>query len=82
MEIHERLRGLIEDNDINQTELANKIGVDRRQLQRWLKNESEMGINKLKFICEYMNVSADYILGLAPDMDWPRGEEQSKYIRN
>lgn len=72
MEIHEKLRALIEDNDINQTQLAKEIGVDRKQLQRWTKGETEMGIQKLKLICQYFHVSADYILGLPKDLNWPR----------
>lgn len=76
------LSNTIKDHDETQQILADKIGVNRNQVRRWINGESEMGIYKLKAICEYYNVSADYILGLAPDMDWPRGKEQSKHIRN
>lgn len=72
MQIYDRLRALIDDNDTSQTELAKKINVNRRQIQRWLNGDAEMGIYKLKEICEYYGVSADYLLGLPNDLEWPR----------
>lgn len=72
MEINERLNALLEDNDTNATELAKIIGVNRKQITRWRNNEAEMGIYKLKEICEYYQVSADYILGLPKGLEWPR----------
>lgn len=72
MEIHERFNALIEDNETNATELAEKIGVNRKQITRWRNNEAEMGIYKLKEICKYYGVSADYILGLPKNLNWPR----------
>lgn len=72
MTTNERLRALIEDSDTNQTQLADIIGVHRKQIGRWLKGDAEMGIYKLKEICEYYEVSADYLLGLPADLEWPR----------
>lgn len=77
MQINEKIRALREDNDITQDQLAKIAGVSTKQVRRWEQDDSEMGIQKLKLICEYFKVSADYILGLAPDLDWPR-EERSK----
>lgn len=72
MEINEILKSLIEDTDTNIQELAEKIGVNRKQIQRWINGEAEMGIYKLRKICEHYNVSADYILGLPKELNWPR----------
>lgn len=72
MEIHERIDALIEDNETRIDELAFAIGVNRKQITRWRKGEAEMGIYKLKEICEYYGVSADYILGLPKGYQWPR----------
>lgn len=72
MEIFERINALIEDNDTNIAELANTIGVNRKQITRWKNNEAEMGIFKLKELCRYYGVSADYILGLPKGLSWPR----------
>lgn len=63
---------IITDKDDTQENLANQINVNRNQIRRWINGESEMGIWKLKKICEYYNVSADYILGLKKGLEWPR----------
>lgn len=78
METNEKLRALIEDNDTSQTELADIIGVHRKQIGRWLRNDAEMGIYKLKEICLYYGVSADYLLGLPDDLEWPRKNKLHK----
>ena len=72
MTIGERFKALIEDTDTNITDLAEIIEVNRRQITRWQNDEAEMGIYKLKKICEIYNVSADYVLGLPKGLDWPR----------
>lgn len=72
VQINERLKATREDKDITQKEIAEAIGVTRRQISRWEKDLSEMGIHKLREICLYYQVSADYILGLPKGLDWPR----------
>lgn len=72
MKIHERINALIEDNETRVDELALAIGVNRKQITRWRKGDAEMGIYKLKELCEYYGVSADYILGLPKGYHWPR----------
>lgn len=72
MAINERLREILEDKDTNQTELAEAIGVNRKQIGRWIRGEQEMGINKLKDICMYFEISSDYLLGLPDTLNWPR----------
>lgn len=66
------LLDLIADKDTTQAEMASQIGVNRNQIRRWINGESEMGIFKLKEICQYYEVSADYILGLPKGLQWPR----------
>lgn len=72
MEFADILRSLLEDTDTTDTELAKAIGVNRKQIYRWVNNEAEAGIYKLKAICEHFNVSADYLLGLPKGLQWPR----------
>lgn len=67
-----KLKDAITDHDTNQGELAQKIDVTPRQIYRWIKGEQEMGIWKLKAICEELEISADYLLGLPKDLNWPR----------
>ena len=72
MDIGDRLKATREDNDLYQEDVAKQIGVTPRQIIRWEKNETEMGINKLKELCLIYGVSADYILGLPRNLKWPR----------
>ena len=78
MEIHERLLALREDNDISREELSSKIHCSAKQIERWEKNRSEMGITKLKTLCEYYGVSADYVLGLPEGLSWPRRNQREQ----
>lgn len=71
MEVN-RLQDLITDNDMTQEELAEIIGVHRKQIGRWINGQAEMGIDKLKKICQYYGVSADYILNLGKGLKHPR----------
>ena len=72
MNINERIAALIEDGSYQVQEVAEELGVNRKQVQRWAKGEAEMGIYKLKDLCKLYNVSADYILGLPKGLEWPR----------
>lgn len=76
MEINQRIKDILEDNDTNQTQLASAIGVNRKQIGRWIRGEQEMGINKLRDICLYFEISADYLLGLPDGLSWPRKENK------
>lgn len=75
MEFAKRLDALIEDGNISVNDLSERIGVTRQQIARWRAGTSEAGVTKLKAICEIYGVSADYILGLDPGLDWPRKEK-------
>lgn len=72
MEIHERIRATREDLDITQEQAAKAAGCTRRQYIRYEKGEQEMMISKLRELCLYYKVSADYILGLPKGLNWPR----------
>lgn len=78
MEINKKLKDILEDHDTNQTKLAQAIGVNRKQIGRWIRGEQEMGINKLKEICLYFEVSADYLLDLPETLNWPRKEKTNE----
>lgn len=72
MQINERILNLREDSDKTQAEIAMAIGVTRRQYIRYEKGEQEMTMSKIKSLCQYYSVSADYILGLPMGLSWPR----------
>lgn len=59
-----RLKDIREDNDINQTQMAEILDVNRSTYSLW---ESGINIIPLKSLCsfaDYFNYSIDYVLGL------------------
>ena len=72
MEIYERIKALRDDRDITQKELADYLNTTRQQIYKYETGQQEMTLSKLRSICEFYHVSADYILGLPKGMSWPR----------
>lgn len=72
MSIGDRLKDTRIDHDHEQRETAEILGVSEKQIIRYEKDRQEMGIQKLREFCLYYRVSADYILGLPKDLEWPR----------
>ena len=60
----DRLISLREDNDIEQKELAELLGITQSAYSKYEKRRCKMSIEDLIKLCKYYNVSADYVLGL------------------
>ena len=58
-----RIRDLREDNDLTQTEVAKVLNTNQKVYSRYETAENEMPIRHIITLCEFYNVSADYILG-------------------
>ena len=63
----EILRGLREDNDLTQAQIADVLGTSQTMYARYERGANEMPIRHLVTLCRFYNVSADYFLGTAPD---------------
>ncbi len=63
----EKLRGLREDNDLTQKQVAEVLGTSQTMYARYERGANEMPIRHLITLCKYYNVSADYLLGTEPD---------------
>ena len=63
----DKLRGLREDNDLTQTQIADVLGTSQTMYARYERGANEMPIRHLVTLCKFYNVSADYFLGTAPD---------------
>lgn len=59
------IRDLREDNDRTQQEIAEYLETSQTMYSRYERGASELPIRHLIKLCEYYNVSADYILGIA-----------------
>lgn len=63
----EKLKGLREDNDLTQNQIAEVLGTSQTMYARYERGANEMPIRHLVTLCKFYNVSADYLLGTAPD---------------
>ena len=62
-----KLRGLREDNDLTQTQIAEVLGTSQTMYARYERGANEMPIRQLVTLCRFYNVSADYLLETAPN---------------
>jgi transcriptional regulator with XRE-family HTH domain len=60
----EILKDIMSDFNLNQTQLANKLGLKQSQISEWLNGKSKSGYDSLKLLCQTLGISADSLLGL------------------
>ncbi len=63
----DRLRGLREDNDLTQTQIAEVLGTSQTMYARYERGANEMPVRHIIALCRFYNISADYLLGIQPD---------------
>ncbi|MCL2488501.1 MAG: helix-turn-helix domain-containing protein [Oscillospiraceae bacterium] len=63
MTYQERIRGLREDKDMTQKQVADLLGVAQTTYSQYELGKRPMPIDYLIACCKYYDVSADYILG-------------------
>ena len=64
MDFIEILKDIMIDFNLNQSQLATRLGLKQSQISEWLKGKSKPGYDNIKLICETLGVSADRLLGL------------------
>lgn len=67
MYYNERIAWIRDCRSISQKEIAERLGIKQQQYARYEKGVNTMPITYLKPICEILQVSADYIIGLTDD---------------
>ena len=63
----EKLRGLREDNDLTQIQVAQVLGTSQTMYARYERGANEMPLHHFITLCKFYNVSADFLLDTAPD---------------
>ena len=63
-EYYEIIRGLREDRDLKQSDIAKLLGTTQQVYSRYEKGINEMPIRHIITLCKFYNVSTDYILGI------------------
>ncbi len=61
---NKRIKLLREANKLSQVELADKIGVKKQTISNWENDNILPSIDMLIKVCNFFNVSSDYMLGL------------------
>lgn len=64
MDFIDILKDIMIDFNLNQSELAKKIGLKQSQVSEWLSGKSKPGYDSIKAICVALDISADRLLGL------------------
>lgn len=64
MDFKDILKNELKAQRITAYQLAKGTGINKVSIHYYLKGEQEPTISKLKEICLYLDVSADYLLGL------------------
>ncbi len=59
-----KIRDLREDHDKTQAEIAEILGTSQTMYARYERGANELPLHHLITLCNYYNVSADYILGI------------------
>lgn len=79
--IMDRLRGLREDNDLTQEQIAKVLGTSQTMYARYERGANELPIRHLISLCKFYNVSADYILGLKQSQHRRQGKADEVKLR-
>ena len=73
------MKGLREDNDVKQKEIAAYLHIDQRVYSRYERGENAMPLRYIPMLCDYYNVSADYLLGRTKDKNIPGADKNRKF---
>ena len=60
------------DHDETQRQLASALGYHQVQIARYETGKNAPPIDYLEKFCRHYRVSADYLLGLPKNYEWPR----------
>ena len=59
----ERLKGLMQEEGLNQVKLAEKVGIKQNTISAWLAKKKEPCITILWLLSDYFGVEVDFLIG-------------------
>ncbi len=65
-----KIKDLREEYDLTQLKMAEIMNVSKSNYARWETNESIIPLKHLNNLCNYFNVSMDYITGLSKEKNY------------
>lgn len=63
MSIIERIVQIIDEKHLNQNELCKQLGIRNSTFSTWKTRNTDPPAKYILLICEFLNVSVDYLLG-------------------
>ena len=69
---YDRMKAVRQDHDATQADIARILGISQPQYQLYESGKRAIPVDLLAVFCQHYGVSADYILGLPKDLEWPR----------
>lgn len=75
----ERIKWIRDCKNITQAEISRYLGIKQQQYARYEKGINIMPVTYLPKICIYLEVSADYILGLTDEekpLNWKKNKKR------
>ena len=76
MQFHEKIKGLREDADLMQKDLARLLGITSQQYSLYETGRRSFKVEHIATLCEYFHVSADFVLGLPKGL--PYGKSKTR----
>lgn len=67
----DRLTALRQDRDLVQRDIAAVLGCEQAAVSKYELRQVRYDIDDLIKLCNFYHVSADYILGLPKDLEYP-----------
>ncbi len=68
IDYRERIRGLREDHDMTQAEIGEILKKSQQGYSHIENGRAELKIDDLVLLCQFYDVSADYIIGLTNEL--------------
>lgn len=76
----DRLEEILKERGSNINQLAKATNILQATISSW-KTGKKPSIDKVKIICEYLNISADYLLELEPQKPGTLSETEKRLIQ-
>ena len=68
----QRIRFLRQSRELNQVQLAEKLGVTKQSVSNWENDNIVPSVDMIEKIADFFNVSTDYLLG-RDHKEWENG---------
>ena len=79
---YERIRGLREDKDLTQTDMAKILNTSQRTISNWESGRNQPPYETRILYAMYFNVSTDYILCITNDPSVSKNIKNNINIKN